>query len=116
MLRIRQYVRWRKRDSDHIIMAKFSLQELGLSPIPPTALPTVLSLAACGRTEVEVWVGMCALTGHRGVKPGEGWIRWTERRRMRGKGEIKSAPMLPWNSGSACGVRGGIFRSYVYPS
>lgn len=101
MLRIRQYVRWRKRDSDHIIVAKFSLQGLDLSPVPPTALPTVLSLAACGRTEVEVWVGVFALTGHRGVKPGEGLDSWTERRRIRGKSELKSALILHWNSGSA---------------
>jgi hypothetical protein len=49
VLRLHQYVRWRKRDNHCNIVAKSSLQELGLS--------TVLSLAACGRTEVEVWVG-----------------------------------------------------------
>lgn len=57
VLRLRQYVRWRKRDSHHNIVAKSSLQELGLSPVPPTALSAVFNLAACGRTEVAVWVG-----------------------------------------------------------
>lgn len=84
-------------------MAKFSLQELDLSPIPPTAPPAVLSMAAYRRTEVEVWVGVPVLTGDRGVKPGEAldshWIRWTERRRVKDKGEIKLAPVLPGTVG-----------------
>lgn len=43
-------------------------------------------------------MGVFALTGHRGVKPGKGLNFWTERKRMRGKGELRLAPILPWNS------------------
>lgn len=68
VLSLCQYVRWRKKDSHRNIVAKTSLQELSLSPVSPTALSTVLSLAACDRTEVAVWVGgWCPEPGEGGV-------------------------------------------------
>lgn len=62
--------------SDHITRAKFSLQELGLSSALLPLCPLVRSLAAFGRKEAEVCVGLFALTGHRGscLGPGSGCL------------------------------------------
>lgn len=49
--------------SDHTTRVKFSLQELGLSSALLPLCPLVLSLAAFGRKEAEVCVGLFILTG-----------------------------------------------------
>lgn len=49
--------------SDHTTRVKFSPQELGLSSALLPLCPLVLSLAAFGRKEAEVCVGLFILTG-----------------------------------------------------